>query len=113
MSNLYIPERGDIVWMDFDPVLGSEQGGRRPALILTYSNYNDRSGICVVCPITTQTKGYPFEVRIPEGLSVEGSILTDQIKCQDWRYRNIQKITSLPIDQMTEVQDVLRRLLLD
>lgn len=112
MSNTHIPDRGDVIWMDFDPVLGSEQGGRRPALVITPAFYNDRSGICIVCPVTSRVKGYPFEVAIPPDLPVAGFILVDQIKCQDWRFRNIEKITSLQSDQIREVQEMLKRLLL-
>jgi mRNA interferase MazF len=113
MTHSYVPACGDIVWMDFDPVLGSEQSGRRPALVLSHALYNERTELCIVCPITSKMKGYPFEVHIPLGLPVAGVVLVDHVKNQNWTLRNVQKITSFPRDQLGEVQDMLRRLLLD
>ncbi len=79
----YIPDRGDIVWLSFDPQKGHEQSGRRPALILSPMSYNARVGLAICCPITSQVKGYPFEVNIPEGTPLQGVILSDQIKSLD------------------------------
>lgn len=92
---VYIPQRGDIIWLDFDPTLGSEQSGRRPALVLTSFDYNVRSGLCVVCPITSKAKGYPFEVPLPDDCPISGVCLADHIKSQDLRVRNPSKAASL------------------
>jgi mRNA interferase MazF len=79
----YIPKRGDIVWVVLDPVAGREQAGRRPVIVLSDTSYNQRSGIAICCPITSQIKHYPFEVLLPEGLPLSGVVLTDQIKALD------------------------------
>jgi mRNA interferase MazF len=102
----YVPERGDLVWLTFNPQAGHEQSGRRPALVLSPAAYNGRVGLALCCPITSQVKGYPFEVAIPQGLSVSGVILADQVKSLDWRVREAEKITALP-DLIT--RDVLSR----
>jgi mRNA interferase MazF len=79
----YVPERGDAVWIDLDPRVGYEQAGRRPALVLSPAGYNGRVGLALLCPITGQAKGYPFEVPIPDGLSVSGVVLADHVKSVD------------------------------
>ncbi|WP_168121856.1 type II toxin-antitoxin system PemK/MazF family toxin [Paenibacillus sp. HB172176] len=78
-----IPERGDLVWLDFDPQAGHEQAGRRPAIVLSEADFNDLTGFAFVCPITKQVKEYPFEVALPEGLPFTGVVLTDQLKSLD------------------------------
>ena len=83
----WTPERGDIVWITMNPTVGHEQSGRRPALVLSPGSYNGKVGLAILCPITTQVKGYPFEVPIPDGLPVEGVVLSDQAKSLDWRSR--------------------------
>ena len=80
----YFPNRGDLVWLDFNPQLGSEQKGRRPALIISPKMYNEKVGLALVMPITSQIKDYPFEVTIPQTLKTEGVVLTDQVKSLDW-----------------------------
>lgn len=107
----YTPERGDAIWLDFDPQTGHEQAGRRPALVLSPSAYNRRVGLAIVCPITTQVKGYPFEVLIPEGLKVSGCVLADQVKNLDWKARRAAKFARLPADAIDEVLAKLRTLL--
>jgi mRNA interferase MazF len=102
----YIPSRGDVVWLDFDPQAGHEQAGRRPALILSPQLYNRNSGLAVCCPITNQAKGYPYEVKIPEKLPVTGVILADQIRNLDWQTRKADFITRLP---QTVVDDVVSK----
>ena len=72
MTEPYVPEPGDLVWLSFDPQVGHEQDGRRPALVITRNSYNRRSGLAVVCPVTRTAKGYPFEVTLPEGSPVKG-----------------------------------------
>ena len=91
------------MWIDFDPRSGREQAGRRPALVLSPAAYNGRVGLSVLCPITSQVKGYPFEVAIPEGPGVNGVILADQVKSLDWRRRNATIIARLPGDTVDEV----------
>jgi mRNA interferase MazF len=98
----YIPERGDIVWLDFNPQLGHEQRGRRPALTLSYKTYNEKIGLAVFCPITSKTKGYPFEVEI-DLKEIKGSILSDQVKSLDWKERNIEFIEKIEDKKMDEV----------
>src|SRR5438067_4938950 len=95
-GELYVPERGDVVWLAFDPQAGHEQAGRRPAIVLSPAVYNGRSGLALCCPITSQVKGYPFEVAIPPGLSIAGVILADQVKSLDWRARRATPAGRLP-----------------
>ena len=99
----YVPERGDAVWLDFSPQVGSEQAGRRPAVVLSPSAYNRKVGLALLCPITNQVKGYPFEVLIPAGLPVTGVVLADQVKSLDWRRRNAELIVQLPRHVVREV----------
>ncbi len=99
----YNPNRGDIVWLNFTPQAGHEQAGRRPALILSPQSYNSKVGLAILCPITSKKKGYPFEVQIPDGLSVSGVVLSDQAKSMDWRVRNAEftcKLDNLSVEQV-------------
>jgi mRNA interferase MazF len=86
----YVPDRGDIIWIDFDR-LGHEQSGDRPALVLSPGSYNRRIGFALVCPITSKCKGYVFEVRI-QGKKIDGVVLSDQITNVDWRTRGVRRI---------------------
>ena len=104
---LEVPVRGDAVWIDFSPQAGREQAGRRPAVVLSPAAYNEKVGLAVLCPITNQIKGYPFEVAVPPGLPVTGVILSDQVKSVDWRHRNASVIAHLP---GKTVGEVLRRI---
>lgn len=106
----YVPDRGDAVWLDFNPQTGHEQAGRRPAIVLSPAAYNRRVGLAIFCPITTQVKGYPFEVLIPEGLKVSGAVLSDQVKSLDWRMRNTKFIVRVPKSIIDEVSRKLRTL---
>jgi len=99
----YVPERGDVVWLAFSPQAGHEQAGRRPAAVLSPKTYNAKVGLLLACPLTSQRKGYPFEVAVPEGLAVTGVILADQIKSLDWRARKAEHICSLPEDTVNEL----------
>lgn len=92
----FVPDRGDIVRINFDPQSGHEQAGRRPALVLTPNSYNLKVGLAIFCPITKNIKGYPFEVIIPKGFNVSGVILSDHVKNLDWRARNTKFICKLP-----------------
>ncbi|WP_028562101.1 type II toxin-antitoxin system PemK/MazF family toxin [Paenibacillus pinihumi] len=95
---MIIPKRGDLVWLDFDPQAGHEQAGRRPAVVLSEAEFNELTGFAVVCPITSQSKDYPFEVKLPEGLSISGVVLTDQFKSLAVRKRKIKVVDHLSID---------------
>lgn len=99
----YIPDSGDIVWIMFNPQAGHEQAGHRPALVLSPKAYNGKVGLALLCPITSQIKGYPFEVLIPDGLEVNGAILADQVKSLDWRARRAEFSCKLPLEAFNEV----------
>jgi mRNA interferase MazF len=107
----YIPARGDIVWITFNPQAGHEQAGRRPALVLSPAKYNSKIGLAILCPITSQIKGYPYEVRIPDGLPISGVILSDQVKNLDWKARQAELICELPRVMVAEVLSKLSTLL--
>jgi mRNA interferase MazF len=92
----YVPRRGDVVWISLNPQSGHEQSGRRPAVVLSPVSYNGRVGLALFCPITSQEKGYPFEVKIPAGLKVGGVVLSDQLKSLDWRARRAEFFCKLP-----------------
>lgn len=104
---VFVPDAGDLVWLTFDPQAGREQAGRRPALALSPRSYNQKSGLAVVCPITNQVKGYPFEVPLPAGCAVGGAILADHLKSVDWRARRVAKIGHIP---PATLDDVLAKL---
>lgn len=98
----YFPCRGDIVWIDFDPVLGHEQSGRRPALVISPEKYNLMSGRVLLCPITSKIKGHVFDV-VFAGVNIRGSILTDQIRTMDFSKRNIvfvERVSSIIVDDV-------------
>ncbi len=104
MPVAYVPERGDLVWLEFTPQAGSEQAGKRPALIMSPKTYNKTVGLALVCPVTSRIKGYPFEVRLPDGLEIGGVILSDQLKSLDWRARKaklIERAPALLLQQVT------------
>jgi len=107
----YVPKRGDAVWLSFDPQAGHEQAGRRPAVVLSPEAYNGKVGLAILCPITNQVKGYPFEVQIPSGLPVTGAILSDQAKSLDWRVRKAELICPLPPRVVAEALEKLNTLL--
>lgn len=110
-GRLRVPERGDAVWISVDPQASHEQSGRRPALVLSPSSYNLRAELALMCPITNQAKGYPFEVAVPEGLTVGGVILADQVKGLDWRQRRARFIARMPESTIIEVLTRLKTLL--
>lgn len=102
-SGQYVPSRGDVVWLEFAPQAGREQAGRRPAVTVSPLKYNRKVGLGLFCPVTTQAKGYPFEVVIPDGLPATGVILADQIKNLDWRARRARLICALPSASVEEL----------
>jgi mRNA interferase MazF len=99
-----VPDRGDLVWLDFDPQSGREQAGHRPALVLSPAAYNRVSGLALVCPVTSRVKGYPFEVVLPDGLPVGGVILADHLKSVDWRARRATFAAKAPREVLDEVR---------
>lgn len=107
----YVPERGDAVWLDFNPQSGHEQSGRRPAIVVSPASYNKKVGLALFCPVTNQAKGYPFEVAIPKNKKVSGVVLSDQLKSLDWRARNVEFITKLPDSVIEEVLKKIKTLL--
>jgi mRNA interferase MazF len=107
----YIPDRGDVVWINMNPKAGHEQAGRRPAVVLSPGAYNGKVSLALLCPITSQIKGYPFEVLLPPGLPVTGAILADQVKSLDWRARKAELICALPAAPFTEMLQKLNTLL--
>jgi mRNA interferase MazF len=111
MVKEYIPDRGDIVWIEFNPQTGHEQAGRRPALIISPGLYNGKVGLALMCPVTSKSKGYPFEVELPNDLKVSGVILADQIKSLDWRARHAEYICEAPAEVVADVLEKLRVLI--
>ncbi len=104
----YVPERGDVVWIDFSPPSGHEQGGKRPALVISPLPYHLKSAIALMCPITSKMKGLPFEVPIPEGHDFRGVVLVNHVKSIDWKRRGVTLKGKLPTEI---VNDVLERLM--
>lgn len=106
----YVPDTGDLVWLTFDPQAGREQGGRRPAIILSPRSYNVKARLALACPITSQVKGYPFEVVIPPGGTISGVVLADHVKNLDWHARKVAFESKASIGVVTEVRERLRPL---
>lgn len=102
MARQYVPDRGDIVWLQFNPQAGHEQAGHRPALVISPRAYNARVGLALFCPVTAQVKGYPFEVILPSGLEAQGAILSDQVKSLDWRERKVKRVCTVPTETLKE-----------
>ena len=107
---IYVPDRGDIVWLQFTPQTGQEQAGRRPALTLSPKSYNQKVGLAIFCPITNQVKGYPFEVKLTQN-KTQGVILADQVKSLDWKNRDAEFIDKAPAVIVNEVLDLLKTLI--
>lgn len=100
----YIPDRGDLVWINFNPQKGHEQANRRPALVLSPQPYNKKSSLALMCPITSQMKGYPFEVSFVAS-NISGTILADQVRSLDWRARSTFFIQKLSSEKVRETQE--------
>lgn len=107
----YIPDSGDIVWITFNPQAGHEQSGRRPALVVSPAAYNEKVGLALLCPVTNQIKGYPFEVILPENSKVTGVILSDQVKSLDWKVRKAEFADKISQSEMEEVVSKIKALL--
>ncbi|MNW59211.1 mRNA interferase MazF [compost metagenome] len=103
MVNQYVPDRGDLVWLQFNPQAGHEQAGQRPALVISPAAYNGKVGLSLLCPVTSKIKGYPFEVIIPQDLPIDGVILSDQVKSLDWQSRKAVFICKVPEETLAEV----------
>ncbi len=109
MPRRYVPDAGDIVWLNFTPQTGHEQAGHRPALVVSPASYNDKTSLAVCCPLTTQIKNYPFEVLI--GGSPPSVVLADQVKSLDWRIRNARQKGRVTPEQLAEVRAKVRALI--
>ena len=107
----YVPESGQAVWLTLDPQAGHEQSGRRPAVVLSPREYNRRTGLAIMCPVTSQLKGYPFEVVLPENTAVSGAVLADQVQSLDWRARKAKLICDLEPATIDEILGKLETLL--
>lgn len=105
----YIPEAGDIVWLDFDPQSGHEQAGHRPALVISPAAYNGRTGLMLCCPLTSQIKGYPFEVYISG--TRPNVALADQVKSLDWRARNATRKGKATAEELDAVRELAKALI--
>jgi len=106
----YIPDAGDIVWLEFDPQAGREQAGHRPALVLSPASYNDKVSLAVCCPISTKVKGYPFEVAVETGKTTS-VVLSDQVKSLDWRERKAKFKSKISLSQLRQVRENIKALL--
>ncbi len=111
MPARYVPDRGDVVWLEFDPQAGHEQAGHRPAVVLSPRAYNQKSGLALFCPITSRIKRYPFEVVLPPDLPVQGAVLCDQVKSLDWSARRRRLAVKLPEAILDDVLAKVRALL--
>ena len=110
MVNQYVPDTGDIVFLDFDPQIGREHAKRRPALVLTDLRYNRASGLAVVCPLTSKVKPYPFTLPFTVG-SVEGAVLVDQLKSMDWERSGAEFHSKAPPKMIAKVRQYIAVLL--
>lgn len=110
-SRGYVPDRGDIVWLRFSPQAGHEQAGRRPALVISPRAYNDKTGLALLCPITSRVKGYPFEVLLGSAGGIRGVVLSDQVKSLDWRARGARLECRAPRQVLGETIEKIRLLL--
>jgi mRNA interferase MazF len=108
----YSPERGDIVWLNFNPQSGHEQKGKRPALVISSKEYNEKVGLGLFCPITSKIKNYPFEVKV-DSEKIDGVVLSDQIKSFDWKTREIEFITKITPEKIDEVISKINVLLFE
>ena len=109
VAKSYVPDRGDIVWLDLNPTKGREQAKRRPAIVLSPKSYNKKTSLLLACPITSVTKGYPFEVPVAHK-KVEGVILADHVRSLDWRARKAERITQASSDTVEKVSTLLQLL---
>jgi len=112
VKSSYVPDRGDAVRLDFTPQAGHEQAGRRPALVLSPAAYNRKTGLMLCCPVTTQVKGYPFEVPVVAAKGkVAGVVLSDQIRCLDWKSHNATQFGKVATQCVIDVAAKVKLLL--
>jgi mRNA interferase MazF len=107
----YLPDAGDLIWLDFTPQAGREQAGRRPGLVLTPRAYNMKTSLAIVCPITSQVKGYPFEVALPPGGKIGGVVLSDHLNNLAWRQRRATKAGKVSPEVLRIVRERIAALL--
>jgi len=110
-SHRFVPDAGDVVWLEFDPQAGHEQAGHRPALVISPVRYNQKSGLMICCPMSTKVKGHPFEV-VTEVDGVASAVLSDQVKSLDWKIRRAKKKGAVSADVMMHVRAKIKALLL-
>src|SRR4051812_34981098 len=111
VEEAYVPARGDLIWLSFSPQAGREQSGRRPALVLSAKSYNEKAMLCVVCPITSQQKNYPFEETLPEDIQIRGVVLADHVKSLDWMERKAKFICTVSEEVVSKIAVKTGRLL--
>ncbi len=104
VAGAYVPDAGDLIWLDFDPQAGREQAGRRPAVVLSPAAYNQRASLAIVCPVTSRVKGHPFEVPLPKGLTISGVVLADHLKSLDWKQRRASKAGKVPRPTLEDIR---------
>jgi len=109
----YVPDKGDLVWLNFTPQTGREQSGKRPALVISPKQYNKKVGLAILCPITYQIKGYPFEVQLSAKGKVKGVVLSDQVKYLDWKTRKAKFIERVDKYVFSEVIQKIYTLIQD
>jgi mRNA interferase MazF len=109
MAGHYVPDAGDVVWISFDPQMGHEQSGHRPAVVLTPAAYNVKTSLVICCPMTTRIKNYPFEVVVVGARP--SVVLGDQIKSLDWRKRRARKKGSISAAELAELRAKIRALI--
>jgi mRNA interferase MazF len=109
----YIPRKGDFIWLNFDPQSGLEQKGRRTAIIVSNTLFNEKTGLAFACPTTTKDRSYPFHLNIPEGLPVHGVIMADQVKSIDYKSRKAAFIAQAPKDLVDDILAILDAILYD
>jgi mRNA interferase MazF len=110
MPRGYVPDTGEVVWLEFDPQAGHEQAGHRPALVISPASYNGKTGLMVCCPLSTKIKGHPFEV-VTQVDGVDSAILSDQLKSLDWRVRRAKKKAVVSADVLVHVRAKMKALL--
>jgi mRNA interferase MazF len=107
----YIPSRGDIIWLDFNPQKGREQAGHRPAIVISPKQFNSLSSLVFVCPITSKVKGFSFEVPLTEGLSTKGVVLIHHLRSVDWKTRGVKFVEEAPNEIIEEISAKLKPLI--
>jgi mRNA interferase MazF len=110
-SKQYIPHRGDIIWLDFNPQIGREQAGHRPAIVISPKQFNSLSSLVFVCPITSKIKGFSFEVLLTEQMQTKGVILIHHLRSVDWKTREIKFVETAPISVIEEICAKLKPLI--